>query len=74
MATQGFSAQVHHLPIRSGNAILHVVWSWLALMVQVRRTRHLLGEMDDRMLSDIGVDQAQAQTEAARPAWDLAER
>ena len=41
------------------------------LMLRARRTRRLLGEMDDRMLADIGIGRGDAIVEAARPAWDL---
>ncbi len=46
----------------------------LQAMVRARRTRRMLGEMDDRMLADIGVGRGDALEEAARPMWDLARR
>jgi len=33
------------------------------------RERRSLGALDDRMLHDIGVDRASADTEAAKPFW-----
>jgi uncharacterized protein YjiS (DUF1127 family) len=33
-------------------------------------TRRQLAEMDDRMLSDIGISRADAWAEASRPFWD----
>ena len=50
------------------------VWSILAKMVRARQTRHLLAEMDDRMLADIGIDRGQAHMEAMRPMWDMQPR
>jgi len=45
-------------------------WQWLAQVKRVRDSRRDLAEMDPRMLADIGVSRATAQSEAARPAWD----
>ncbi len=72
MATQYVPAQVHYLPTRSAGAPRQGVWTWLRLMARARHTRRLLAEMDDRMLSDIGVSRADAHMEASRPAWDTA--
>lgn len=36
---------------------------------QRRRTRHVLGTLDDRMLRDIGVTRSQARKEARLPFW-----
>ena len=33
------------------------------------RQRHRLGEMDDRLLRDIGVSRADLENEAAKPFW-----
>jgi uncharacterized protein YjiS (DUF1127 family) len=49
-------------------------WARLRVMLRARRTRHLLGEMDDRMLADIGVGRGDALVEAARPMWDVEAR
>jgi uncharacterized protein YjiS (DUF1127 family) len=46
------------------------VWTDLQHAVAVHRTRHLLAQMDDRTLSDIGVSRAEAGYEAERPIWD----
>ena len=43
----------------------------LVAMFRARRTRHMLAEMDDRMLADIGVGRGQAHHEANRPFWDF---
>ena len=38
---------------------------------QEASTRRVLGQLDDRALSDIGISRAQAQFDAERPVWDL---
>ncbi len=43
-------------------------------MLRARATRRLLQEMDDRLLSDIGVGRGDALEESRRPMWDLAQR
>ena len=43
-------------------------------MMRARATRRLLREMDDRMLSDIGIGRGDALVEAGRPMWDLSRR
>lgn len=40
---------------------------WIAL----HRQRRQLAELDDHQLADIGVSRAEAEAEAARPAWDV---
>ncbi len=46
-------------------------WAVLVAMIRARGTRRMLGEMDDRMLADIGIGRGEAHHEAARPMWDL---
>ncbi len=55
---------------RPGLSLLQRVWAGLHQALVIRRTRHLLAAMDDRMLSDIGVSRAEAGYEADRPIWD----
>ena len=43
----------------------------LAEMRRTHRTRRLLAEMDDRLLSDIGIGRADALMEASRAPWDI---
>ncbi len=43
-------------------------------MLRARQTRSILGQMSPHMLADIGLSPADAQTEAARPFWDIASR
>lgn len=44
---------------------------YLRLAPAVAASRARLGEMDDAMLSDIGLSRGQAQAESARPIWDV---
>ena len=44
---------------------LALLFGWL----ERARSRRQLAELDDRMLADIGVDRATAQSEADRPFW-----
>jgi len=50
------------------------LWARLGDMLRARRTRQMLGEMDDRMLSDIGVGRGDALMESSRSMWDLEQR
>lgn len=50
------------------------VWDLFRLAWQARRTRRHLAEMDDRMLSDIGIGRAEAHEEIGRAPWDLGPR
>jgi len=55
-------------------------WPWrmvsrfLGRMLEVRRTRDILAELDSRLLKDIGVSRSEAQEEVARAAWDFEPR
>ena len=46
-------------------ARLTLLFGWL----ERARSRRQLAELDDRMLADIGIDRATAQSEADRPFW-----
>lgn len=68
------SACIEALPAthakRRGPALLaRIALAWRAVV-----TRRQLAEMDDRMLSDIGISRADALNEAARAPWDIAPR
>lgn len=39
-------------------------------LASLRRQRMTLGQLDDRMLKDIGLERAAAEAEAKRPLWD----
>lgn len=41
----------------------------VVLMLAKQRSRMALGQLDDRMLRDIGIDRATAANEAERPIW-----
>jgi len=43
----------------------------LVLMIDVWRTRHILSEMDPRLLKDIGVSRGEALAEVNRAVWDF---
>jgi uncharacterized protein YjiS (DUF1127 family) len=50
---------------------------WLGRLrrcIQTIRSRRQLAELDDRLLSDIGISRAEALEEASRAPWDLAPR
>ncbi|MBR0674625.1 DUF1127 domain-containing protein [Roseomonas alkaliterrae] len=47
---------------------------WLRRCIQAIRSRRQLAELDDRLLSDIGISRAEALEEASRAPWDLAPR
>lgn len=46
-------------------AFADTVFGWM----QRDRERHMLSEIDDRMLRDIGLDRADVLAEAAKPFW-----
>ncbi len=45
----------------------------LARMMAAQRQRNALSTLDEQQLQDVGLNQQDAQKEAARPAWDLPE-
>lgn len=45
--------------------------SQLAAMMRLARQRHALGTLDADQLADIGLTAKEAETEAARPFWDV---
>jgi uncharacterized protein YjiS (DUF1127 family) len=47
------------------------IWHRAGAMLEAKRTRRLLTEMDPRLLADIGTTRAEAITEANRPFWDI---
>jgi uncharacterized protein YjiS (DUF1127 family) len=46
----------------------------LAIMLETRRTRHILAELDPRQLKDIGISRGEAQAEVARAPWEVGPR
>ncbi|MEZ5713906.1 MAG: DUF1127 domain-containing protein [Paracoccaceae bacterium] len=43
----------------------------IGAILSLRRQRARLAKLDDDRLADIGLTRAQAETEAARPFWDV---
>ena len=48
----------------------YVLWILARRRMEISRQRRHLASLDDRLLSDIGVDRLTAEKEAARPASD----
>ena len=70
MQARSIPATFAFIPARPANRFS--VRIWLSTVIRTAQTRRLLGEMDARMLSDIGATRSEAHVEAARPAWDTA--
>ncbi|MFZ5710715.1 MAG: DUF1127 domain-containing protein [Pseudomonadota bacterium] len=47
------------------------VFAGLFLALSAARQRRRLGQLDDHLLNDIGLDRPTAEAEAARPLWDV---
>jgi len=50
---------------------------WLAMVARMARAieeRRILASLDDRMLSDIGINRLEAEREMARAPWDIGSR
>ena len=47
------------------------IWQLMRAKYEAAATRRLLGTLDDRALSDIGISRAQAQFVAEAPLWDV---
>ena len=60
-------AEAARLAFATSRVAVRVWWRTL-------RTRGGLAEMDDRMLSDLGISRAQAAFELSRAPWDAARR
>jgi uncharacterized protein YjiS (DUF1127 family) len=55
-------------------ATVRSLWARLGAILEARQTRHLLMDMEPRLLADIGIGRGDAIHEANRPFWDVAER
>ena len=44
---------------------------WVLTLTRLYRSRQELSQLDDRMLADIGITQAQADSESKRAIWDV---
>ena len=71
MAAHGITTPIRFASRRSGRAVLRQAWDTLTEMRRAHRTRRLLAEMDDRLLSDIGIGRGDALMEASRAPWDI---
>ena len=47
--------------------LLDLIWSWH----EASRQRHLLAQLDDRALEDIGITPAEARREHTSPFWRM---
>jgi uncharacterized protein YjiS (DUF1127 family) len=65
-----FSINYRNANVHGVFAVVKSVLADLRNGFALQRTRHVLAQLDDRMLSDIGVSRAMAGTEAERPIWD----
>ena len=61
------------VPCREASAGLPLLTA-LRLGLTVRRQRAALRKLDDAALHDLGLSRAQAESEAARPVWDVPAR
>ena len=76
MATHGAFNRIHLAPTSPDRlpgrpSLVQRVLARLAEMRRAQRTRRLLAEMDDRLLSDIGIGRGEALMEASRAPWDI---
>ena len=68
---------IHAFPAaatRSARFSTQRAWAVVCTMYRARQTRRMLGDMDPRLLADIGASPADAHMEAARPFWDVSSR
>jgi uncharacterized protein YjiS (DUF1127 family) len=59
------------LALGSGSFFTDLNVSRVFQAFRIANERHSLGDLDEHMLRDIGLTREEAQTEAARPIWDL---
>ena len=57
-------------PLARIGAMAVRAWRAVERMHEVWGMRQRLGDLDDRMLQDLGISRAQAEYEASRPIWD----
>ena len=71
------SASIHAFPVEQAARApfgARRVWAALSAMIETRRERAMLAEMDGRLLADIGVSRGDAHMEAGRAFWDVGSR
>jgi len=49
----------------------HNALTWAVAMLGTWRQRQALGQLDDHMLKDIGLTEADVTKESSRPIWDV---
>ena len=59
---------------RPARPLLPRLVRWLTTARAVRRQRTRLGDLEPRMLRDIGVTDSEAEREARRALWDVPDR
>jgi uncharacterized protein YjiS (DUF1127 family) len=57
------------VPTHAFSATGNSPWQWLVGCLRRRRQRIALGELDDRLLADIGLSKASARREQAKRIW-----
>ena len=60
-----FAAPSHGISVHVHGGPLH----WIRSAMARARQRRAVGELDDRLLKDIGITRAQALGEAGKPFW-----
>jgi uncharacterized protein YjiS (DUF1127 family) len=59
---------VRPAPAAQGGLLVRLLVGWFNMRAK-QRSRHQLGELDSRLLRDIGIDRASAYEEARRSVW-----
>jgi uncharacterized protein YjiS (DUF1127 family) len=65
------SSQIKRLSLPLSRSSRFSLLSWIGTALSVARQRHDLAQLDERMLSDIGLSADEAQKEANRAPWDV---
>lgn len=63
------SVNIHPSESESGEHVFSRTMKALSLYIQRHRQRKQLAQLDDRLLSDIGISRSQAHREYSRPFW-----
>lgn len=65
------SSQIKRLSLPLSRSSRFSLLSWIGTTVALARQRHDLAQLDERMLSDIGLSADEAQKEVNRAPWDV---